>query len=227
MIVPDFQSPIERTTVSGFPVRFRKDRLSEDLTLWVPQRITRNRQSAGWRIIINHATGQLRLWEGDLGRSPVESLEAAWETLVGHLKILKTPVTMKRRKTLPGRKRDPRIDTGIDGVLIARKKARNGRYKAVSVRTIQRIADSESVSRPVSVDTFHVSESTYLESPGATQKRFEKGLCMCAAIRARYVEEYAQAGPVSSPVMADDIETGRVPAKPIAALNLGDIFDSF
>jgi len=223
----DFTKPVKRTNVNGFPIRFRKDRLSDECILWVPQRITRNLQSKGWRIIINHADGQLRMWEGDLGRSPLESLQAAWRNLYNQLMSLKTPITMERRRTLPGRKRNPAIDTGVDGVLIVRHKARNGRSKAISVRIIQRIADAKSVSRPVPVDTFHVSESKYIESPETSQMRFINGLCLASALRAHYLEEYAKGGPVLSAIRADNIDPGRASKKPAVALDLGNIFDSF
>jgi hypothetical protein len=225
--VPDFTSPIPRTSVNGFPIRFRKDCLSENLTLWVPQRITRNQQSKGWRIIINHADGQVRLWEGDKGRSPIESLQSAWRILVNELQSLKTPITQLHRKRIPGRKRDSFVDTGVDGVMICRRRGKYGRSKSVSVRMIQRLTAQDKASRPATIETFSVAQNQFLKSPEFYQEKFEKGLCLAAAIRARYLELYSIYGPLQSPVKGCDISSGEIPEEPVIQLKLEDIFSSY
>lgn len=183
MKTPDFTVPVPRTSINGFPVRFREDRLSDLLTLYVPQRITRNRQSQGWRILINHADGQLKLREPDAGRTPLEWLNAAWVQLVENLNGLPSPIRVQRRRSLPGRSRDPIIDTGVDGVLIVRHKARDGRSKAIGIQMIQRLTSTTATSRPSHIRVFSLSESMCLESPRECQARFEKGLCLATAIR--------------------------------------------
>lgn len=224
---PNFRQPLPRTSINGFPIRFREDKLSDSMTLWVPQRITRNMRGRFWRIKINHADGSLILYEFDGDGSPLESLERAWDQLVVQLNKLTTPVTRSRRRTLPGPKRNPALDTGVDGVIIGRQKARNNRSKAVSVRMIQRLACTKATSRPHTLHTFSVSETRYLQSPAEAQKQFEHALCLSAAIRAKYLETYARHGPVPRPITADDIDEKDVPATPVTRLDLAAIFDTF
>lgn len=227
MQTPDFTSPVPRTSISGFPVRFRKDRLCDSLTLYVPQRITRNRQSRGWRILINHADGQLKLWEPDAGRTPLESLNAAWVRLVEKLNDLPSPIRLQRRRSLPGRSRDPVIDTGVDGVLIARHKARANRSKAIGIQMIQRLSSPTATSEPCSIRVFSLSESMYLESPRVCQARFEQGLCLATAIRHKYLDCYSRLGPVPEPVTVYDVDQSDIPHTPVITLSLSNIFDSF
>lgn len=166
-------------------------------------------------------------WVPDRGRTPLESLREAWQILCRQLQTLRSQVIQQRRTTRPGRQRKSHMDTGVDGVLIARRRAKHGRSAAISVRMIQRIATPEGKSRGVGVNTVHISETKYLESPKHEQRRLEQGLREATAIRAHYLSAYAQAGgPVPSPITLADIDPRTIPSAPKVAINLETIFQT-
>lgn len=225
--MPDFREPIPRMSINGFPTRFRRDPIGDNLVLWVPQRVTRNRRSRGWLIDIKHAHGRVRVWEGDRGRTPLKSLQSAWHRLIRHLHQLESPYINNRRAAPGGKPRIKALDTGVEGVLIARQRARNGRANTVSVRLFQRIETKVGASKPISLDTVHISESKYQNDPAGEQQRFEQGLCLAMAVRSRYLQDYAETGPLPTPIQVQDIEPETVPSKPVVRLDLGKVFDTF
>lgn len=224
---PDFRNPIPKMSINGFPTRFRRDSVNLNETLWVPQRVTRNRQSGGWQIDIQHSDGKLRLREGDRGRAPLESLEAAWQILTWHLLRLNSSYVDNRRVAPGSKRRIKELDTGVGGVLIARQRARNGRANTVSVRMFQRVETPNGKSRPVALDTVHISESKYLKHPELEQKRFEKGLCEAIAVRAQYLRVYTSNGPIPSPITVSDLEPESIPDQPTVPLDLQKMFATF
>lgn len=226
MTLPDFTKPQPEISINGFPIRFRKENLDGETILWIPRRISRNAQSKGWRILINHADGQVTLWEPDEGRGPLESLQSAWERMVSQLSKLTTPITNMHRPVKRGPKRNPDLDSGVDGVVITRQKARPGRSKAVGVALYQWVLGEDGKPRSKGVVVFSVSESKFLQATGQAQQRFNQALCVATAIRRRYLDAVAAGGTPDKVITPDDLEPSEVPANPVRAVDLHDVFDS-
>lgn len=226
MAPPDFTQPQPEISINGFPIRFRRENLDGKTILWVPKRISRSLESKGWRILINHANGQSYLWEPDDRREPLDSLQTAWERMVLELNQLTTTITNMRRPLKRGPKRNPAIDTGVDGVLITRTKARPGRSKAVGVCLFQWVISEEGMPKSKGVSVFSISESKFLKAPADSQWRFHQALCIATAIRHRYLETVATDGTPRNVITANDLMPEDVPSSPVRALGLPEIFDS-
>lgn len=224
---PDFTRPQSEISINGFPVRFRKENLDGKTILWVPRRISRNDQSKGWRILINHEDGQLALWEPDEGREPLESLRTAWKRMVAELGQLKSTITNMRRPRNRGPSRIPALDSGVDGVLIVRSKPRPGRSKAVGVSLYQWLLNDDGKQISKGLRIFSISESKFLKDPAGAQRRFNQALCIATAIRRKYLEAVAAGGTPDELVTRSDLKKSDVPKKPAKAMALSELFDSF
>ena len=227
MAPPDFTQPQSEISINGFPVRFRRENLDGKTILWVPKRISRAIEAKGWRILINHADGQSYLWEPDEGRAPLDSLQTAWTRMVVELNQLTTSITNMRRPVKRGPQRNPVIDTGVDGVLIARNNSSPSRSKSVGVSLFQWILSEEGNPISKGVRIFSISESKFLKAPADAQRRFHQALCVATAIRRRYLETVAAEGTPHTVITADDLVPADVPSRPVKSLDLSQVFDSF
>lgn len=179
----DFKKPQKNLSINGFPITFRKTRLSCGAPVWVPRGISRNNDAECWRILLMHEKGEFSDYEFDHGE-PLKSLARAYERLLDEIQNAVSRFSVDSRKRPPGAGRDPLIDTGFTGVSISRSIRENKKRVVVTSHQMTRNFSGKAVAKGHYMGS--ISEEALIEDPASEEKRFFELLKKAVAIRRFY-----------------------------------------